>query len=223
MENCSHQELDMLNLVFEENDTLHFERELGSQGYRCIVGVDEVGRGPLAGPVVAACVQLPPECPACEFKDSKQIHHRQRAKLKRLLEEYKAPYGVGIVSQRTIDTINILQASLMAMQLAVSHFSLQHTAPDFILVDGKFQIPMETTPQLALIRGENRSASIAAASIIAKVLRDDMMSTAHKRYPLYEFFRHKGYPTKKHRQAIVKFGPCPIHRMTFKGVKDRDS
>ncbi len=212
----------MLNLVFEENDTLHFERELRSQGYRCIIGVDEVGRGPLAGPVVAACVQLPPECPACEFRDSKQTSHKQRQKLKRLLEEYKAPYGIGVVSQRTIDTINILQASLMAMQLAVSHFSLQYTDPDFILVDGKFQVPIETA-QLPLIKGESRSASIAAASIIAKIFRDDIMSAAHSRYPVYDFFRHKGYPTKKHRQAIVKFGPCPIHRTTFKGVRDLDS
>ncbi len=212
----------MLNLPLEENDTFHFERELRSQGHKCIIGVDEAGRGPLAGPVVAACVQLPAQCPTSCFKDSKQTSHKQREKLKKVLEEYKAPYGVGVVSQRTIDTINILQASLMAMRLAVYYFSLQYTDPDFILVDGKFQIPLQT-PQLSLVKGESRSASIAAASIIAKIFRDDIMSVAHRCYPVYGFLQHKGYPTKKHRQAILKFGPCPIHRTTFKGVRDLDS
>ena len=127
--------------------------------------------------------------------------------------------GVGIVSTTTIDRINILQASLLAMKRAVEQLSLQSPLPDVLLIDGTFKIPMDT-PQLTLIKGESKSASIAAASILAKVSRDAMMKELALQFPLYNLGQNKGYPTREHRLAIEKHGPTPCHRMTFKGVKE---
>lgn len=197
------------------------ERLLTAKGFSWIAGCDEVGRGPLAGPVVAAAVVLPQKCDPVPFVDSKQLSHKQRLVLYRQLVDLPAAIGVGVVSAATIDRINILQASLLAMRRAVEQLTATDRAPDFILVDGKFEIPLPS-PQLALIKGESRSASIAAASIVAKVVRDAMMDELDSRYPGYGLARHKGYPTREHRLAIASLGPTPEHRRTFAGVKDCD-
>jgi ribonuclease HII len=209
-----------LTILGAENDNFRFERKLQSRGWKCIAGTDEAGRGPLAGPVVAACVSLSETCDPAPFQDSKKITAKQRSRLYDLLRNSGASIGVGVVSHKGIDSINLLQASLLAMKLAVfNHTASSAKIIDFLLVDGKFEVPLPT-PQLALIKGESKSGSIAAASIIAKVYRDRIMDILHQKYPHYDFHRNKGYPTKKHRQAIAKYGACPVHRMTFKGVRE---
>ncbi len=203
-----------------EKGNFQFEQELRSRGrFSCIAGCDEVGRGPLAGPVVAACVTLPDGCDPSPFLDSKKLSHKQRVKLFQLLKTIGATAGVGIVSHKKIDAINILQASLLAMKLSVYDHSVNSCMPDFILVDGKFEIPLPLSQQ-TLIKGESKSASIAAASIVAKLKRDSIMVNIHRIFPQYNFASNKGYPTKVHREAVAKVGPCPIHRKTFKGVKE---
>jgi ribonuclease HII len=196
-----------------------YEQSLKAQGFTSIAGSDEAGRGPLAGPVVAASVILPAQCNPAVFLDSKKLSHSKLASLYQLLHDIDAAIGIGIVSAEKIDQINILQASLLAMRLSVEDLTSQNYAPDFVLVDGKFEIPF-ALPQQALIKGESKSASIAAASIIAKVTRDNLMIELDRKYPVYNFKKHKGYPTKAHRQAIIEHGSCEIHRKSFKGVKD---
>lgn len=198
-------------------DNFSLERQLYDKGYSCVGGCDEVGRGPLAGPVVAACVVLPGDGDHSSFLDSKILSHRKRIDLNSRLREMGAFIGIGVVTERQIDRINILQASLLAMKLAIENIT--GTQPDFLLVDGKFEVPL-AIPQQPLIKGESKSASIAAASIIAKVARDLMMDDLHRQYPVYNFHRHKGYPTREHREAIRTHGPCPIHRMSFRGVRE---
>lgn len=200
-------------------DTFHHERLLHAQGYSRVAGADEAGRGPLAGPVVASCVVLPAGCDYAVFRDSKTLSPARRAGLYRHLTAIGAHIGVGIVSARTIDAINILRASLEAMNLAYEDLGRHHDLPEFILVDGKFTIPA-AIPQQALIKGDSRSASIAAASIVAKVARDALMDELHLQFPVYGFSRHKGYPTLEHRTAIIRHGPCPEHRRTFRGVRE---
>lgn len=197
-------------------DTFSFERDLAHQGFNLVAGVDEAGRGPLAGPVLAASVILPFDCDYGRFKDSKKLTPRVRERLYGELQEMDAMIGVGIVSSAEIDEINILQASLLAMQKATHLLPLR---PDYLLVDGKFPVPI-TIPQKTLVKGETRSASIAAASIIAKVTRDELMQKLHLKFPEYDFSKHKGYPTAAHRRAIQEHGPCEIHRKTFKGVRE---
>ncbi len=204
-----------------------------------IAGTDEAGRGPLAGPVVAAAVILPRnytnDNKNAAFTDSKKLTSNQRDTLYCTLEQIGAILGIGIATVKEIDTINILQASLLAMKRAVLQLS---PLPSFLLVDGKFTVPFScpenfeerdektipafTAPiiQQALIKGESKSASIAAASIIAKVTRDQIMKEIDRQYPNYGFARHKGYPTKAHKEAIGRFGICPEHRRTFRGVKE---
>ncbi len=210
-----------MNVIFSElsgdEDNFGFERLLYSKGFVCVAGCDEVGRGPLAGPVVAACVVLPTDCDHSPFVDSKIITHHKRLALRSHLLNIGAAYGIGIVSEQKIDEINILQGSLLAMKRAVD--SLQGPAPDFILVDGKFIIPLPTS-QEPLIRGESKSSSIAAASILAKVERDRIMVEYHQQFPAYNFQKNKGYPTREHRLAIQTNGICPIHRKTFRGVRE---
>lgn len=203
-------------LLVQETDTFSFELELYRQGYLGVVGVDEVGRGPLAGPVVAASVILPRGCDYSRFIDSKKLTPGRREELARELSEIGAAIGVGLVSEQKIDRLNILQASLLAMQRSVENLGQR---PDFLLVDGKFPVPL-AVPQCALVKGESRSASIAAASIIAKVTRDDLMRRYHLQYPQYGFHKHMGYPTAEHRQALATHGPCPLHRRSFRGVKE---
>ena len=199
-----------------EPDTFSLERGLLRKGYQCVAGLDEVGRGPLAGPVVAACVILDENSEYRFFVDSKSINGEQRSRLYRELQNNGARIGVGIVSETDIDRINILQASLLAMKKAILAMSRR---PDFLLVDGNQPVPV-TIPQQTLVRGESKSASIAAASIVAKVVRDDLMDQYHKQYPEYNFQQNRGYPTLEHRQAIKTHGPCAIHRQSFKCVRE---
>ena len=197
-------------------DTYSLERCLRQKGYQWIAGLDEVGRGPLAGPVVAACVILQENCDNSCFVDSKTINAENRSRLYRELKLNGAQISVGIVSETDIDRLNILQASLLAMKKDILAMPVQ---PDFLLVDGNQSVPM-TIPQQTLVKGESKSASIAAASIVAKVVRDDMMDQYHLQYPEYNFQQNRGYPTLEHRQAIKTYGPCAIHRQSFKCVKE---
>jgi len=198
-------------------DNFTIERNLQQQGYSVVAGLDEVGRGPLAGPVIAAAVILPDSCQHSLFLDSKKLSAKSREHLFSCLHDIDAYIGVGVVSHTIIDKINILQASLLAMKRAVLKLKKSGSTPDFLLVDGKFPIPMRT-PQEALVKGESRSASIAAASIIAKVTRDAMMAKLHRQYPQYNFIKNQGYPTLEHRTAIKKYGITPHHRKSFNGV-----
>ncbi len=197
-------------------DTFSYERRLQRQGLMPVAGVDEAGRGPLAGPVVAAAVILHAGLDYSPFRDSKKMTARARERVFALLTELRVSMAVGICSAQEVDAINILQASLLAMKRAVEKLC---QAPLFVLVDGKFTIKMDL-PQQALVRGESKSASIAAASVVAKVTRDRLMLAYDEKYPLYNFRQHKGYPTREHKALIALHGPCPIHRITFKGVQE---
>jgi ribonuclease HII len=199
-----------------EPDTYFLERSLKQKGYQSVGGLDEVGRGPLAGPVVAACVVLDEKCDYTDFVDSKIIDAKNRSRLYLELQNNGAKIGVGIVSETDIDRYNILQASLLAMKKAIAALPIQ---PNFLLVDGNQPIPT-TIPQQTLVKGESKSASIAAASIVAKVVRDELMDQYHLQYPEYNFKQNKGYATLEHRLAINIHGPCIIHRQTFKCVKE---
>jgi ribonuclease HII len=194
----------------------YFERVYGDRGYRSVAGVDEAGRGPLAGPVVAAAVILPPGGIGEELFDSKAISAKRREVLYGAILSKALSVGVGTVGQEEIDLLNILQASLKAMALAIHHLSIP---PDFILIDGLYSLKLPL-PQKALPKGDQRSNSIAAASIIAKVTRDRMMLQWHEKYPQYNFAKHKGYGTQEHRRAIQTFGVCELHRKSFCGVKE---
>jgi len=202
-------------------DTFRFERSLYEQGYSSVAGVDEAGRGPLAGPVVAACVIVPRDCDYSLFKDSKLLTPGRRTVLFDILKNCGALIGVGLADPREIEQVNILQASLLAMKRAMEDCTLKNQGcpPEYLLVDGGFQVPA-TVRQQTLVKGESKSASIAAASIIAKVTRDRLMADNHRLYPQYGFLRHQGYPTKEHRLAISRYGPCPLHRRTFRGVSE---
>jgi ribonuclease HII len=177
-------------------------------------GVDEAGRGPLAGPVVAAAVILPESFTIVGLDDSKKLTHLQRVKILDLIITYAVDLAVGIVDHEAIDSINILRASLRAMEVAVNNLGRK---PDFLLIDGNQRTSL-LIPQETVIKGDSRCCSIAAASIVAKVRRDEIMNEYHEIYPEYNFRSHKGYPTKEHLEAIRKHGPCPIHRRSFRGV-----
>ncbi len=192
-----------------------FENALQEQGFSRIAGIDEAGRGPLAGPVVSAAVILPRAFENTAVRDSKKLTARQRENLFEYIYKHAAAVGIGIVEPQEIDRINILQASLLAMRLAAQNLS---PAPDYLLIDGPFGIQAEI-PQQPIVKGDSRSISIAAASIIAKVTRDRIMGQYDLDYPQFGFSSHKGYPTKAHKAAIRQYGCCPIHRRTFSGVK----
>ena len=194
---------------------LSYETEAKNNGYRFVAGIDEAGRGPLAGPVVAAAVILP-EGPLYGVKDSKKLSHSIREKLFPIIQKTAISFGVAVVEVETIDEINILQAARLAMKKAVEQLSCP---ADFLLVDGNQEIG-SLVKQRTIVGGDNLSRSIAAASILAKVTRDRLMMEYHKEYPQYAFDQHKGYGTHLHRNRIRIFGPCPIHRRTFKGVKE---
>lgn len=194
----------------------YFEKMYRRRGYSQIAGVDEVGRGPLAGPVVAAAVILPRDGIGTEVFDSKQISSKKREELHPLILKGALGVGIGIVDQEEIDRLNILQATLKAMAIAIDHLPF---SPDFILIDGSQGIKLPI-PQKAIPKGDRLSNSIAAASIVAKVTRDRMMDACHHQYPQYNFAKHKGYGTKEHREAIERFGVCELHRKTFRGVKE---
>ncbi len=194
-----------------------FEEKARSKGFARIAGTDEAGRGPLAGPVVSAAVILPPGFSDSRITDSKKLTPKKREMLCDLISAHAEGIGIGIVESGEIDRINILRASLKSMYLAVTRLSPR---PDYLLIDGKFTIPFCDLPQETLIRGDSLSISIAAASIIAKVTRDRLMTQYHETWPQYGFCVHKGYPTKAHRDAVAAFGPCPIHRVSFRGVRE---
>jgi ribonuclease HII len=198
-----------------------FEHKALKRGYRQIAGIDEAGRGPLAGPVVSAAVILPENFSRRGIADSKKLSEKKRRTLFPYIKEHAICVATGIASHHEIDQINILQASLLSMKRSVENLSQapDFIIPDFLLIDGKFTIEMNID-QSAIVKGDSKSISIAAASIIAKVTRDSIMEKLHKEYPLYNFIQHKGYPTKAHKEAILKYGPCPVHRQTFKGVKE---
>jgi ribonuclease HII len=191
-----------------------FEAEVRARGFRVIAGLDEAGRGPLAGPVVAAAVVLPERGRWKGVDDSKKLSAGQREEMFSLLLEKALAVGVGIVEAQEIDRLNILQASLKAMQLAVEKLPLP---PDFLLIDGihSLRLPL---PQQTIPKGDQRCLTIAAASIVAKVTRDRLMTAYHDQYPQYNFGRHKGYGTKEHLQAIRKYGCCPLHRRSFRTI-----
>lgn len=188
---------------------LQFEREAQAQGFTRIAGVDEAGRGPLAGPIVAAAVVL--AGPVAGLNDSKLLTHEQREILYETLQNAGHAIAIAVFSAAQIDQIGIQQANYGAMATAVAALE---PAASYVLVDG-FKVPGLPLPQLRLIKGDQRSLSIAAASIIAKVHRDRMMDALDRQHPEYGFARHKGYGTKEHLEAIARFGPCPAHRMSF--------
>lgn len=195
-----------------------FEQQAKTRGYQWIAGTDEVGRGPLAGPVVAAAVILPENVELPEIKDSKKLTEQQREHLNQLIQEQAVAWAIAEVSEKEIDAINILEASRLAMQKAVEGLNVRQTA-DFVLVDG-LPNPQIQLPSQAIVKGDNKSISIAAASIIAKVYRDHLMEAYDQQYPGYGFAVHKGYPTAEHIQAITELGSCPIHRMSFRPLCD---
>jgi ribonuclease HII len=197
-------------------DLWFYEHRAAHAGRRHIAGVDEAGRGPLAGPVVAAAVILPPDFRDPRVADSKTLSALQRERLYNIIYRDARSVGIGIVDAAEIDRINILQASLRAMTVAVQNLSPR---PDHLLIDGTFPIALEV-PQEPLAKGDALSISIAAASIIAKVTRDRLMDVYHLYYPGFDFNRHKGYPTRAHKAAIRALGCSPIHRKTFRGVRE---
>ena len=193
---------------------LEYENTARTKGYNIIVGVDEAGRGPLAGPVVAAAVAYAPEWQLAGLDDSKKISPQARERLFPIIKDQALGHGIGIVDVATIDEINILQAALLAMKYAVSALPEK---PDILLIDGNKRIVTEVE-QWTIVKGDSLSQSIAAASVLAKVTRDRLMEKYHEEFPQYEFDRHKGYGTRLHRDLIREHGPCSIHRRTFKGV-----
>tara|TARA_B100001964_G_scaffold240491_1_gene310455 strand:- start:67 stop:663 length:597 start_codon:yes stop_codon:yes gene_type:complete len=195
---------------------LEYENTARTKGYNIIAGVDEAGRGPLAGPVVAAAVAYAPEWQLAGLDDSKKISPQARERLFPIIKDQALGHGIGIVDVATIDEINILQAALLAMKYAVSALPEK---PDILLIDGNKRIVTEVE-QWTIVKGDSLSQSIAAASVLAKVTRDRLMEKYHEEFPQYEFDRHKGYGTRLHRDLIREHGPCSIHRRTFKGVKE---
>jgi len=188
-----------------------FENNCFAQGYKIVCGVDEAGRGPLAGPVCAAAVILPPNIEIPGLNDSKKLSDKKRRELYPVIKEKAVAYGIAFANHLEIDQINILQATYLAMERALEQLSVR---PDVALIDGNrakdFGLPVQT-----VVHGDSLSASIAAASVLAKVTRDDLMLEMAEKYPGYGFEIHKGYGTKAHYKALEELGPCPIHRMTF--------
>lgn len=194
-----------------QKDMWQIEDACYKKGYKLICGVDEAGRGPLAGPVCAAAVILPEHADIPGLDDSKKLSDKRRRELFPMIQEKAIAYGIAFADEKEIDGINILQASLLAMERAIRMLEVK---PDYALVDGNrekdFGVPVQT-----VVHGDSLSASIAAASILAKVTRDDYMVQMAQEYPEYGFEIHKGYGTKAHYAALMKFGACPIHRRTF--------
>ena len=192
-----------------------FEHHARKTGFKFIAGIDEAGRGPLAGPVISAAVILPFDFPDPGINDSKKLSPKKREQFFTVIMKHAVCVSTGRADHDEIDRINILAASLKSMERAVNGLSI---VPDYLLIDGKFTINSKIA-QKAVIKGDSKSISIAAASIIAKVTRDAIMLKFHHDFPEYGFDRHKGYPTEIHRKALAEFGPCPLHRKSFKGVK----
>ncbi len=216
----SRKDPDLLQGVFREDapDMLRLETMVRERGYDRVAGIDEAGRGPLAGPVVAAAVIFPPGILYEGLTDSKLLTPVSRDRWFDQIRETALAYSIASVDQAEIDKINILQATLKAMKTAVKGLAL---SPDFLLIDGI--TPLQTRiPQQCVKKGDRRSQSIAAASVLAKVTRDRLMDEHHETYPRYNFKKNKGYGTLEHREAIRRFGSCPLHRRSFRGVEDRE-
>lgn len=194
-----------------QTDMWQIENSYFEKGVQVICGVDEAGRGPLAGPVCAAAVILPANIEIPGLNDSKKLSDKRRRELFPIIKEQAIAYGIGLADNGEIDQINILQATFLAMERAIAQLSVK---PELALIDGNrekdFGIPVQT-----VVKGDSLSASIAAASILAKVTRDDIMLQMAQQYPEYQFDVHKGYGTKVHYAALAQHGPCAIHRMTF--------
>lgn len=201
---------------YQQPSLFEYDAMVRRQGFSCIAGVDEAGRGPLAGPVIAAAVVLPAGIELPDVDDSKKLSPGKREELFEVIMAQALAVGVGCIDAEVIDQINILQATLAAMKGAISTLAVN---PDYLLIDGISTIPL-SVPQKTVKKGDSRSLSIAAASIIAKVSRDRLMFTYDAAYPQYGFAAHKGYGCAEHMKAIAAYGPCPIHRMTFSGVKE---
>ncbi len=191
-------------------DLYIYERNLLQKGYEKIGGIDEVGRGPLVGPVVAACVILPKNYQLEGLTDSKKLSEKKREKFYDILRQDAIAIGIGVVSEKKIDEINIYEATKLAMQEAIKNLKVE---PDYLLIDA---MKLETSiPSTSIIKGDAKSLSIAAASVIAKVTRDRMLIELDKKYPMYDFKHNKGYPTKKHLEAIKKYGIIVEHRRSY--------
>ena len=191
---------------------LQHERGLWESGRRYVAGVDEVGRGPLAGPVVAAAVILPQDFDVLGVDDSKKLSPKKRDELFAVIKERAIAWSIGWVSPEKIDEVNILEATKLAMAQAVNGLAVK---PDHVLIDGNFTVRALPLPQTAIVKGDANSTSIAAASILAKVTRDRYMEEMALQYPGYAFESNKGYGTKAHYEGLKALGPCPIHRKTF--------
>ncbi len=197
------------------------ETKIFNLDYKTVAGIDEAGRGPLAGPVVAACVVIDNNFRIKNddlkiITDSKKLSPKKREKLFKIIKQEALAVEIGVVDNKIIDKINILQASFLAMRKAVNSLK---TKPNYLLIDGHFKLPEININQSAIVKGDLQVFSIAAASIIAKVSRDWLMCQYDKKYPIYNFQKHKGYGTKDHLKKIKEFGPCPIHRLSFAPFK----
>ena len=202
--------------LLDEQPMDYFEKRFLNSGFRFIAGLDEAGRGPLAGPVVAAAVILPfPEFRE-HISDSKKLPPEKRESLYDKILQAALSIGIGAIEAEEIDRIHIGKATQKAMAMAVGFLDRQ---PDMLLIDGILPVPLPL-PQRTIVKGDNLSVSIAAASIVAKVTRDRIMMTHHDRFPQYNFANHKGYGTQEHREAIRRHGCCTVHRKTFRGVTD---
>ncbi|MBW1976054.1 MAG: ribonuclease HII [Deltaproteobacteria bacterium] len=199
-------------------DLYEFDEKFQNRGFKLIAGIDEAGRGPLAGPVVAAAVVYTSSARVPDgINDSKRVKESQRKVLFQEILNSGAFVGIGYALPYEIDSLNILRATLLAMSRALSALPL---SPDLVLVDGNYEIPCgKNLTQIAIIGGDRKSLAIASASIIAKVFRDRVMILYDRLYPEYGFAKHKGYPTKQHIEALKKYGPCPIHRESFRTVR----
>lgn len=197
---------------------LFFENQVWEEGYRFVVGIDEVGRGPLAGPVVAASCFIPKGVFFEGLNDSKKLTPKKREKLfDSIVSQKGVAYGIGVIDESIIDDINIYQATLCAMKQAIDKMPIK---PDYLLIDG-LAFTDYPIASLKIIKGDAKSQSIAAASVLAKVIRDEMMRKYHKQWPLYGFDKHKGYGTAKHLAALAAYGPAPIHRKSFEPLKSK--
>lgn len=193
-------------------DLWRYEHDAWAEGFSVVCGVDEAGRGPLAGPVCAAAVILPPDLEIEGLNDSKKLSDKRRRALYDVITAQALAYGIAFASEREIDEINILQATFLAMRRAVERLSL---TPSIVLVDGNREPEFGDLPIRTVVRGDGLSANIAAASILAKVTRDRFMEEQDALYPQYGFAVHKGYGTQAHYAALKAYGPCPLHRRTF--------
>ena len=201
----------------EKVDLLKYEHELYEQGYNLIAGCDEAGRGPLCGPVVAAAVILPKDYKLEGLNDSKQLSEKKRDKFFEIIKKDAISYGISIIDAKTIDEVNIYEASRMAMLDAISKLSVK---PDFIITDA---MPLKKENSMPIIHGDALSITIAAASVLAKVTRDHMLYEIDKEYPMYDLKNNKGYGTKKHLEALQEYGITKYHRLSFKPVADNSN